>query len=258
MRRLPLLLALVLLGCPKKPHEKPNLLLAEVKQGLSQRDAKLSSYHLAGTTRQGEQEVAFEFFYRHPNRMRGKLTRPIEREFSWDGQRLFESSTAERRFVTYENKLPPHKSLELLTRTFAPFAPEGFRAPLIPAEGATATRTTHPNAPEAIEVTVQARVEGGQLLRVVYVLRWPSLDFLAKRTESGGQAQEIRVDEERCDEALRLCFPTRLSQWAGAQRLAETQLSTVELNVPLPAESFTLSPPEGFEAVRQELVESGR
>lgn len=249
MRRAPLFLAVLALGCSKKPLESAPALLSEVKEKLSGRDAKLTSYHLAGLTRQGAEEAAFEFFYRQPYRMRGVLTRPARRTFSWDGQRLYELAEAEKRFTTFENKLPPERSLFALTRLFSPFAPEGYRAPLIPRE-AKARRTTHPRAPEAVEVTVETADESGALLTLSYLFRWPSLDFLAKRVSG----MEIRVEEEHCEERLKLCFPKKLAQWQGSERVATTELSTIELNPPLPAESFTLSAPAGYESRSQELV----
>lgn len=189
--------------------------------------------------------------------MRGALTRPIQRTFSFDGKRLFEIATDEKRFTRFEMKLPPQKSLLFLTQTFSPFAPEGYRAPLLLSEGVTVTSTTHPKATQAIEVKVATTDDTGTPLEGVYVLRWPSLDFLAKRTAFGGHASEIRVDAEHCDELLKLCFPKQLSQWEGKELIAVTVLSTLSLNPALPAEWFTLAPPPGFEVKTQELVESG-
>lgn len=255
MRRALALAALALCGCPKKPEEPKGELLSLVKEKLTARDGKVQSYHLAGATRQQGQDARFEFFYRHPNRMKGSLTQPVRRSFSWDGQKLFEVVEDDKRFITYEMKLPPHKSLLFLTQTFAPFAPEGYRAPLLLSEGVTATRTSHPRAAEAIEVRQQTKDESGNTLSVTYVLRWPSMDFLKKTSELGGTVSEIRVDAEHCEEPLKLCFPKQLSQWEGGHPVATTALSTVEINPPLPADSFTLTAPEGFEVKSQELIE---
>jgi hypothetical protein len=142
----------------------------------------------------------------------------------------------------------------MLTEIFAPFAPEGFRAPLLPGNGVSARRVSHPRGPEAVELTVKP---AGSDVEVTYVLRWPGMDFLGKRTRSGGASSELRVEEEQCEQALGLCVPKRLTQWAGEQQVAETTLSRVELNPTLPAETFTLSAPEGYEVQSKTLVVEG-
>jgi outer membrane lipoprotein-sorting protein len=252
------LLLVAFAACPaKKRAESPDNLLSHVKQGLADRDGKLVSYQLAGATRQQGQEAAFEFFYRFPNQMRGVLTQPLKKAFSFDGKSLYELSTDERRFTRFELKLTPQKSLMLLTQTFAPFAPEGYRAPLLLNEGVTATRGSHPKAPEAVELRVATRDEAGQPMSVVYVLRWPTLDFLAKKTELGGRTIEVRVDTEHCEEKLKMCFPKQLSQWEGKDLIASTHLATISLNAPITQESFTLTAPEGFESLQRELVGAG-
>lgn len=227
-----------------------------MKQGLAERDFKLQRYHLAGRVQEQGQEATFEFFYRFPNKMRGELKTPVKRTFSFDGQTLFEMAEDAKTFTTYELKLPPKKSVLFLTQTFAPFAPEGFRAPLLTTEGVTAQRVTHPKAPDAVEVSVTTHDDEGKQLSVRYTLRWPSLDFLGRKTEVGGRTVEIRVEAEHCEAALKMCFPQKLTQWEEKDPVATTTLSKVEINPPLPAESFTLSAPEGYEAKKQELVEN--
>jgi hypothetical protein len=86
------------------------------------------------------------------------------------------------------------------------------------------------------------------------VLRWPGLDFLGKRTRGGGATSELRVEEEHCEQPLGLCVPRRLTQWAGEQQVAETTLSSVELNPVLPADTFTLAAPEGYDVQTKTLV----
>ena len=260
MRRLllPVPLLFALAACPKPAPEGGKNLLSQVKAGLAERDAKVSSYRLVGATREQGLEAGFEFSYRAPNKMRGQLTRPQRRTFSFDGAKLFDLQQDEKRFTAYEMKLPPEKSALFLTQTFSPFASEGYRVPLLLREGVTVTRTAHPKAPEAVEVKMETKDEAGQTLSVVYHLRWPALDFLGKRSETGGQVVEVRVDEEHCEEALKMCFPKKLTQWDGKNPIATTVLSKVEINPQIPAGEFTLSAPEGFDAKDQQLVEQGK
>lgn len=256
-RALPLVL-LALAACPKPARQDDGAsLLAQIKQGLADRDARLTSYRLSGVTRQQGLEASFHFEFRAPNRMRGEVQSPQKRTLSFDGQKLFELTPDARKLVTYEIQLPPEKSALYLAQTFAPLAPEGFRAPLLLREGVVATRTRHPRAPEAVELAVTTQDEAGQPLRVTYALRWPALDFLGKRMELGAERMEVRVDDEHCDPGLKMCFPRQLTRWSGETPIATFALGKIELNPPLPQDGFTLSAPEGFEAITRQLVESG-
>ena len=250
-RLLPLLL-LVLAGCRR--GEDTSALLSDAKQRLSGRDGKLTSYVLVGTVREGPQTMDFQFAYRAPQKMLGTLGAPASRTYAWDGEHLRERADAAKTFVTYKNELPPDKRAGVLTELFAPFAPEGFRAPLLPGKGVSAQRTTHPRAPEAVELTV--RPEGTDV-EVTYMLRWPAMDFLGKCTRGGGASSELRVEDEQCEQALGLCVPRRLTQWADGQQVAETSLSRVEFNPTLPAETFALTAPEGYDVQTKTLVVAG-
>ena len=90
------------------------------------------------------------------------------------------------------------------------------------------------------------------------MLRWPSMDFLGKRTAgTDGSTAEVRVEEEHCDAQLKLCVPQRLTRWVGGQQVGRIELSGVELNPALPNDSFTLSAPEGYEVQSRTLAQVG-
>jgi outer membrane lipoprotein-sorting protein len=255
-RLLPLTL-LLLTGCTRPAGDAP--LLTEVKRRLSERDARLTSYRLEGRTSERGPEVGFTFAYRAPQRMRGTLgTPPQSRAFSWDGEHLFEQNDAEKRFTTFKTELSPEKRSGFLTETFAPFTPEGFRAPLLPL-GASAKRASHPRAPEAVELTAKVAGADSQGLEVHYTLRWPTLDFLGKQYRmADGTTLEVRVEEEHCDKALELCVPRKLSRWVMGEKVGETTLSLLELNPALPGDTFTLTAPEGYDVQTKTLVETAR
>jgi hypothetical protein len=246
------LLLLVLAGCRR--GDDPSPLLADARQRLAARDGKLTSYVLAGTAREAGQRMDFHFAYRAPQKMLGTLGPPAARTFAWDGEHLFERDDVARRFRTYEGGLKPEERAGVLTGLFAPFAPEGFRVPLLPGQGVSARRTQHPKGPEAVELTVKP---AGTDVEVTYVLRWPAMDFLGKRTRSGQDTAELRVEEEHCEQALGLCVPKRLTQWGGGQQVAETSLTRVELNPTLPAETFSLGAPEGYGVEMKTLAALG-
>jgi outer membrane lipoprotein-sorting protein len=251
-RLVPLAL-LLLAGCKRQAEDSQ--LLNEAKRRLSERDVRLTSYRLEGSTREGGAEpVSFSFAYRAPQRMRGTLGAPAPRIISWDGERLFEQSDADKRFTTFQNELPPEKRAGFLTEVFAPFTPEGFRAPLLPAH-LQAKRASHPRAPEAVELAAKVDEPSGESLQLTYTLRWPSMDFLGRQSRlSDGTTLEVRVEEEHCDEALKLCVPQKLSRWVKGEKVGETTLSKVELNPALPNDTFTLAAPEGYEVQTKTLV----
>lgn len=245
---------LALAGCSRKDGDAP--LTPQVRKRLAERDAKLTSYRIAGTVKDaGQEAVSFTFDYRSPQRMRGSLGPPASRTFAWDGSRLFQQLDAQKQFTTFASQLPPPKLAGFLTETFGPFTPEGFRAPLL-LSSATARRASHPRAPQAVEL-VQELEDGAAGLEQVYVLRWPQLDFLGKRTRTpDGTEAEVRVEEEHCEEAAGLCVPRRLTRWLGGRQVGETVLTRVELNATLPNDTFTLAAPEGYEVQTRTLVES--
>jgi outer membrane lipoprotein-sorting protein len=244
---------LFLTGCQRQAEDTH--LLNEVKRRLSERSTRLTSYRLEGHTREGGAEpVNFSFAYRAPQKMRGTLGAPAPRIISWDGERLFEQSDADKRFTTFQNELSPEKRAGFLTEVFAPFTPEGFRAPLLPAQ-LRAKRASHPRAPEAVELEGKVEDPSVGSLQVTYTLRWPTLDFLGRQSRlPDGSALEVRVEEEHCDEALKLCVPQKLSRWVKGEKVGETTLSKVELNSALPQETFTLTAPEGYEVQTKTLV----
>ncbi|MEW6431353.1 MAG: hypothetical protein AB1730_07565 [Myxococcota bacterium] len=250
MRRLFLTLALALAaGCTKSGADAPApALVGEVKQALAEREKRLTAYHLVVDSTQGGDMAHHEFFYRSPNLSRGVARGGAEAvSVAFDGKTLYRVNAPEKKLEVFELKLPPAKAALLLATLFRPFAPDGFRTPLIPSKGVTARQVSHPQGPQAVEVTVQAQDEDGGPLEVTYVLRWPSGDFLGKRTRSGMHLGEVKVDTERCEAALKLCVPTKLTETRDGEVLGTTTLTTVELNPELPADAFRLEPPEGFE-----------
>lgn len=253
--RVPFLALLLLAGCSRQADTAA--LLTEVKQRLLERDARLTSYQLEGRTSEGGAEpVAFTFAYRAPQKMRGSLGAPLSRAFSWDGKQLYEQSDADKRFTTFQSELSPERLAGLVTEVFAPLNPYGFRAPLLPS-GTVAKRTSHPRAPEAVELMAKVAGADAQGLEVTYTLRWPTLDFLGKQSRlADGSTQEVRVEEEHCEKALELCVPKRLTQWVKGEKVGEMTLSTVQLNPALPHDTFTLTAPEGYEVQTKTLVDA--
>ncbi|RJS18415.1 hypothetical protein DRW03_25160 [Corallococcus sp. H22C18031201] len=259
MRLLLLLSCVALVACrSRSATEEPGALLSQARQRLGERDAKLAHYRLEGTQREGDSaQASFTFTYRAPQRMLGTVTAPMSRTVAWDGTHLFEKLDEPKQFTTFANELPPEKLSGFLTEVFAPFVPEGFRAPLL-LRSVTAKRVTHARARDAVELSMKLEGAEAEGLEVAYVLRWPTLDFLAKRTHApDGGTSEVRVEDEHCDAALQLCVPRRLTRWVDGKQVGETSLSRVDLQAALPNDTFTLVAPAGYTAQSRTLVESG-
>ncbi len=198
-----------------------------------------------GQVSEAGQVARYELHYRAPNRMLAKLTAPAERTLAFDGQTLFDVEPAAKRFTaTPWKERAPQEGAQALNALFAPFVPDGFRAPLVSLspERTRARFVSHPRAPRAVELTTRAQ-EGDAALEVTYVLRYPALDFLSRSSRSGTARAELTVEEEQCDEKLHLCVPKRLLQTNDGQKGALTELSLIELQAALPVDAFTLQAP---------------
>lgn len=232
--------------------------MARVREQLAARDAKLVNYQLEGTQTEGDTASAgFTFAYRAPQKMRGTVSAPQARTVSWDGKHLYEQVDASRQFTTFTSQVSAQKLSAFLTEIFTPFVPDGFRAPLLLRSTKARLVTDLPQAKEAVELSMALEGEAGAGVEVTYVLRWPALDFLAKRTRApDGTQAEVRMEEEHCDAALGLCVPRRLSRWVGGVKQGETALSKVDLKAALPNDAFTPSAPDGYSVQTRTLVDS--
>lgn len=257
MRRALALLPVVLsvAGCRCAPAAEASL-LSEAKRALAERDRRLTSYHLAVNSAEGEARARHEFFFRAPNKLRGVLVTPQPLTLAFDGARFFRAAPLVKKLEVYDFELPPDKAAHFLATTFHPFVPEGYRAPLLPRAGVTVARVAHPRAPDAVEVTAHTEDEAGQRVTVTWTLRLPAGDFLGKTSAAGGVASALSVDDEACDGAARLCVPKKLTQRRGDEVVGVTEVTLVELNVELPNDGFTLAAPEGWAVEPHRLVES--
>ena len=250
-----LLLSVLLLGCPKEPAKAPENLASEARRALAERDRRLTGYLVEVSTTQGDQTATHTFVARG-NRVKGTLLTPTPMTLSFDGTRFFKVSPAEKKLEAFELKLPAEKAALFLTTQFAPFVPEGYRTPLLPSKGVTATKVAHPRGPEAFELVVSTPDETGKPITVTYLLRYPGGDFLAKKTQAGGVTSELVVDAEQCDTKLSLCVPKLVVQRENGVELGRTTFTRIELTPEVPNDAFSLTAPEGYTFEKHELVES--
>lgn len=212
-------------------------MVGDVKRVLAEREKRLSSYRIVvDTTEAGGNVAHHEFWFRAPNKSRGHMTAPQEVELAFDGNALVRVLYPARVVEPVPLDLPPAQRAFFLASTFMPFAPEGFRTPLVPTAGVEVKLAS------ASEVTVH--VAPGEGVSVTYRLRWPSGDFLEKRSVANGKERRLEVLEEKCDEKLKLCVPVRLEESlinedGGKELLGATKVTEVELNVAIAADFFS-------------------
>jgi hypothetical protein len=241
--------ALAFAAASCRRDERPqaaNGFLAEVKSALADRERRLTSFRVEGVVREAGREAPFETAFRAPNRVRGALRAGSGRTLSFDGSKLYELDPQAKTLVTYE---PGRGAAVALTQLLGAFVPEGYRVPVIDLATATARKSSHPRGPEVVELSSETRDEQNQSVRVTYLLRWPSGDFLEKRLTAYGRTMILRVEEEQCDQRLRLCVPRKIAQAYDGAPGAVTTLSRIELGAAIAIPEFTLAAPEGF-AVR--------
>ena len=220
---------LLLAACSK---EAPELISA--RAALVEREKKLSSFRLEATSTEKNQSARYSFSFAAPNFARGRIQGPRDVEVAFDGKQLI---SIDHTAQTWTVDQPP----SLLHAVFAPFAPEGFRAPLLPSKGVTAKKVRHARAQDAIELSTSP----GDGITVTWVLRMPSGDFLEKRTVNGTHTGVLMVISETCNDQL--CVPNKLVEYFDEETLGETTVTAVELNPKFPPDTFTPAPPEGFQ-----------
>ncbi|MCU0701020.1 MAG: hypothetical protein MUC96_31315 [Myxococcaceae bacterium] len=255
LQRLVVVMAVALLGCPKESASPENL-ASEARRFLAERDKRLSRYAVEAKSTQGEATATYAFVYRAPNRVKGTMVTPTSFTLAFDGTRFFKLSPADKKLETFELKLPADKAAMFLLTQFSPFVPEGYRTPLLPSKGVAAAKVSHPRGPEAFELKVVTSDEAGAPITVVTHLRYPTGDFLGKKTTAGERVSELVVEEEQCDAARGLCVPKRVVQRENGVELGRTEFTRIDLAAEVTQDAFTLTAPEGFSVESRELVES--
>jgi outer membrane lipoprotein-sorting protein len=250
------LLTLLLMACSKETASVRENLASDARRALVERDKRLNSYLVAALTTQGDQTATHTFVARG-HRVKGTLLTPQPMTLSFDGTRFFKLSPAEKKLEVFELKLPAEKAALFLTTQFSPFVPEGYRTPLLPTKGVTATKVAHPKGPEAFELTVSTHDETGTPITVRYQLRFPNGDFLGKTTQAGTATSELIVEAEQCDATRGLCVPKVVLQRENGVELGRTHFTRIELEPDIPNDEFSLTSPEGYTFEKHELVESG-
>jgi hypothetical protein len=229
-------------------------LLPEIRRILAERDQRLRAYQFVAVSQQDGAAARHEFYFRSPNRSRGVLRAPQQFTLSFDGSRFFKMDEQAKKLEVVEFKGASTDSALFLAATFTPFVPEGFRTPLLPLRGVSARLTTHPRAKEAIALRVTPQESPSESLEVTYLLRFPTGDFLQKRSRTNAGTRILEVIDEQCDEALRICVPAKLEETYEGKVIGSTNLSSISLNADIAVESFSLVAPSEYLRERRDFV----
>lgn len=214
----------LLVACTREPAR------VAARTALAEREKKLTSFRLEATSTEEGQSARYTFSYAAPNLGRGRIHGARDVEVAFDGKQLI---SIDHTAKTWTVDQPP----PLLHAVFAPFAPEGFRPPLLPSKGVTAKYVG--------QDTVELSTSPGDGITVTWTLRMPNADFLQKRTVNGAHTDVLKVVSETCN--AQLCVPQKLVESFDDETLGETTVTDVELNPKFPADLFTPAPPDGFQ-----------
>lgn len=250
---------LALCGCPAHPTEQADsaTLLSQARSALAERERKLQSYRFHGETTdlaRGE-TLAFNFVYRSPGKMRGETLGPSGHVFVFDGTALRELDVAAKKLTTFDlSELPRDRSDALLHQIFAPFAPEGFRAPLLPqAPSVKAVRRVGAEDKPEVELTAEV-ADGAQRYAFVYRYRTPAMDLVQKTIRAPDGEHTTTVNKQSCEPKSGLCVPTEIVESAGGKPVARTLLSEVAVNGPVTDGDFALAVPPGGTEEKKSLA----
>ena len=234
-------------------------MVSQIRTALAERERKLGTYRLQGTTIDAAsgQQARFRFMFRAPNQMRGELLAPTHRIFAFDGHNLSELAVDTGVLTHWDLAgLDRAHADSMLHQVFAPFAPEGFRAPLMPT--GPEVRATSIDRAGATMVRLSADlVEGGEEYFFAYELRPPAMDLLREETRSPAGEHVVEVLKERCDPGWGFCLPEAWVEKAGTQETAHTVLDAIDLNPPLSPADIALAVPDGGREETQHLAMSG-
>jgi hypothetical protein len=250
VRALPLFLlsAALFVACSKNGAPGSRVpLVSSVKAALAERDKKVLSYRYRGTTEEAGQKAEFSFAYRSPGKMRGDLE-SSQRTFAFDGAHFRHWDEASQLLTEIDLEAEPRdKAALFLHRVFAPFTPEGWRAPLL--AGQLSAEQGFIRGRDCILVTANAAASG-EKASVVFTFAAPAMDFLGTSVAGGGST---RVKAEHCVPGLGLCFPSVVEQTTPGAGSAVTRLREIEVNAPIAPELFELEPPVGAKVERKRL-----
>lgn len=215
--------------------------LAALQKRLDQRLTAVRDFTIAGTAREGAGvPLSFSYTFAQPRFARAAIG--ADQSVVFDGKALLALDHRARVAARMDASSRGDEGLLLaLHQTFADFACEGWRPPLLrpgvtraaaSADGSRIDVVVPIDHPELLEERLSFRVDGS---------------FLERRTldREHGTVAWTRVLEEIKDPATGLLFPKRWER-GGPEARVEVSLTTTAVNVGVAASSFSSDVPEGY------------
>jgi len=254
-----LAIAFVLAACPSKEKPAPPSaeLASQVRSQLAERERKVTSYRFHGITTDmtSSQSLGFRFAYRSPGKMRGETEGDKAHVFVFDGQTLKDLDVAAKKLTTFDlSALPKDKADAFLHQIFAPFAPEGFRAPLLPAT-ATAEKKLGDDGKSVADLSATI-ADGAQSYAFTFRFGLPAMDLLDKQISGPEGQSRVQVTKQTCDAKLALCFPSEVVESHDGKPTARTELSGIAINGQVADAEFVLAVPPGGTEEKRSLAAS--
>lgn len=252
MRTAPLLPALALLvpllGCPsEKKGPSGRDLVDEVKVRSSERERKLPAWRFDGVAEdltRGEQ-LPFRFAYRAPNRMRAEVEGATPQRYAFDGTTLRALDVNKKQLTVWNlTNVPRDQAEAFVHEVFGPFAPEGFRAPLLPAGVKFEAQLIGEGDNRRAELRAVLMDPNGAM-RFTHGFKYPSMEFTGKLVEFDKLRVATLVTATKCFDAVGVCVPQTVEERQNDVLTMRTTLSHIELDAPLPEGEFTIALPEG-------------
>jgi len=245
--------ALCAVACKKTEKSSAVPSANDILQKMNAREKVLSSFAIQVRTEDADMTVEHTLTFRAPNLLRADVTQPQKLVLSFDGQNYYRLEEATGRLSIVSLQLPTMERKMALSMLMGALIPEGFQLP----------RMVLRNSKQSwLEAQGQSRVlrmenpvsEGNESATIVYVVRWPSMDFLKKEIFVDGQEQVAFVmQEETCMPQGEVCLPTQIVAKHQEEALAPQKIKLLNFQQAVSNEHFVLQAPEGFSTERHTL-----
>ncbi|MCL2011886.1 MAG: hypothetical protein FWG75_03750 [Cystobacterineae bacterium] len=235
------------LACKKEPSGLPNSY--EMMQKMGAREKALSSFSIEVYTEEAGAPVEHKLWFRAPELMRIEVKQPQQMRFSFDGQNHYALNPLSKKLTILSLQLSTAERKIALSKLLGAFVPEGFQVPKVVPKNLKQSWLHTPSPQHALRLENHVS-DGKDAANIVYVVRWPSLDFLKKEVVIEGHTVEFSMQEEHCMPEHHLCLPSVIAAQREGEAPLLQKIKLLSLQEALSNEQFILEAPEGFSVER--------